>query len=212
MGKRRLETPTPAPFRAARGGFHGRHTRASWSLPFFAFFACITLILSPAIDSSAAVAMSDDGLTTYSPGPTQTFTATSEGDVETNRGNYGVSKIQQKAAASSGSAAPAAGTPDPGSAKAIAKSMVEQRGWGASEYDCLVALWGKESGWNVYAFNAGSGAYGIPQAVPGNKMATVGSDWKTSAKTQITWGLGYIQGRYQTPCGAWGHSQSSGWY
>jgi len=156
--------------------------------------------------------MSDDGLTTYTPGPTQTFTATSDGDVETTRGNYGVTKLKPKATASSAGGAPAAGTPDPGSAQAIAKRMVEQRGWGSKEYDCLVALWGKESGWNIYAFNAGSGAYGIPQAVPGNKMASAGSDWKTSAKTQITWGLGYIQGRYQTPCGAWGHSQSSGWY
>ena len=212
MGKRRLETPSPAPFKAARGGFHGRHTRASWSLPFFAFFACVTLILSPVIDPTAAVAMDDANLTIVGPGPTQSFTATAEGDVETSRGAFGVSKIKVPKAATAAAGAPAAGNPDPGSAKAIAKHMVEQRGWSNKEYDCLVALWGKESGWNIYAFNAGSGAYGIPQALPGNKMASVGADWKTSAKTQITWGLGYIQGRYTTPCGAWSQSESAGWY
>lgn len=109
-------------------------------------------------------------------------------------------------------AAPAAGAPDPGSAKATAYDMVLARGWDSSQYDCLVSLWNKESGWNVYAQNPSSGAYGIPQALPGSKMATAGADWATSAATQITWGLGYISGRYGTPCGAWGHSQSVGWY
>ncbi|TDL43580.1 phage tail tip lysozyme [Microbacterium oleivorans] len=103
-------------------------------------------------------------------------------------------------------------TPNPGSAQAIAYDMVTARGWGDSEFACLVALWNKESGWRVNAFNASSGAYGIPQATPGRKMASVGSDWETNPATQITWGLGYIQGRYGTPCGAWGKSQRSGWY
>lgn len=118
--------------------------------------------------------------------------------------------------ASSGSgssgAAPAAGTPDPGSAKATAKAMLEARGWGADQYNCLVSLWNKESGWNMYAENKSSGAYGIPQALPGSKMASAGADWATNASTQISWGLGYIAGRYQTPCGAWTHSQAVGWY
>lgn len=108
--------------------------------------------------------------------------------------------------------APAAGAPDPGSAQAIAFDMVMARGWGAGEFDCLVALWNKESGWNVYAHNASSGAYGIPQSLPGEKMASAGADWATNPATQITWGLNYIQGRYQTPCGAWGASQVKGWY
>ena len=108
--------------------------------------------------------------------------------------------------------APAAGTPDPGTAQAIAYDMVLARGWGQSEFDCLVALWNKESGWNVYAHNRSSGAYGIPQSLPGNKMASAGADWQTNPATQITWGLGYIQGRYGTPCGAWAHSQAKGWY
>jgi len=108
--------------------------------------------------------------------------------------------------------APAAGTPDPGTAQAIAYDMVMARGWGQDEYSCLVALWSKESGWNVYAHNSSSGAYGIPQALPGEKMASVGGDWATNPATQITWGLGYIAGRYGTPCGAWGHSGAKGWY
>ncbi len=107
-----------------------------------------------------------------------------------------------------GGAAPAAGTPDPGSAQAIAMGYVG----GGAEFDCLVALWNKESRWNVYSHNTSSGAYGIPQALPGAKMASAGADWATNPDTQIRWGLGYIKGRYGSPCAAWAHSQSVGWY
>lgn len=123
------------------------------------------------------------------------------------------------AAPSGGGAAPAASiaipraaAPSPGSAQAVARDMVSARGWGADQYACLYNLWQRESNWNVYAQNRSSGAYGIPQALPGSKMATAGADWQTNAATQISWGLGYIAGRYGTPCGAWGHSQSVGWY
>jgi hypothetical protein len=111
-----------------------------------------------------------------------------------------------------GSPAPSAAVPDPGTAQAIAYDKVISRGWGEDQYSCLVALWNKESGWRVNAANPSSGAYGIPQALPGSKMATAGADWATNPATQIEWGLGYISGRYGTPCGAWGHSQSVGWY
>lgn len=97
-------------------------------------------------------------------------------------------------------------------AQATARSLAEGRGWGSDQFSCLVKLWNKESGWNYQAYNASSGAYGIPQALPGSKMASAGGDWKTSAATQIRWGLGYIDGRYGSPCGAWEHSQSVGWY
>lgn len=103
-------------------------------------------------------------------------------------------------------------TPDPGSAQAIAYDMVLGRGWNDDEFACLVALWNRESGWRVNAYNASSGAYGIPQSLPGDKMASAGADWETNPATQITWGLGYIAARYGAPCGAWGHSQSVGWY
>lgn len=108
--------------------------------------------------------------------------------------------------------APAVGVPDPGTAQAIAYKLVVARGWDAGEFDCLVALWNKESHWNVFAHNANSGAYGIPQAMPGSKMASAGADWETNPRTQIVWGLGYIAGRYGTPCVAWGNSQTRGWY
>jgi hypothetical protein len=89
--------------------------------------------------------------------------------------------------------------------------MVAARGWNSTQYSCLVSLWNKESGWRVTAYNP-SGAYGIPQALPGYKMASAGPDWQHNAHTQIAWGLGYIASRYGTPCGAWAHSQATNWY
>ncbi|MGW5160793.1 aggregation-promoting factor C-terminal-like domain-containing protein [Nonomuraea wenchangensis] len=102
--------------------------------------------------------------------------------------------------------------PSPGSNKATAKAMLASFGFGADQWGCLESLWTKESGWNERAMNRYSGAYGIPQSLPGSKMASAGADWQTNAATQIKWGLGYIKGRYGTPCGAWGHSQRVGWY
>jgi hypothetical protein len=96
--------------------------------------------------------------------------------------------------------------------QAVAKLMLAQRGWGSSQFSCLVSLWNRESGWNIHAANPSSGAYGIPQALPGRKMASAGPDWENNAATQIAWGLSYISSRYGTPCGAWGHSQATGWY
>ena len=95
--------------------------------------------------------------------------------------------------------------------RSIAAPLVAARGWSEGEFQCLVALWNHESGWNPYAANP-SGAYGIPQALPGSKMASAGADWQTNPATQISWGLGYIQGRYGTPCGAYSHWQSKNWY
>jgi hypothetical protein len=99
----------------------------------------------------------------------------------------------------------------PAQAKKIAKKMVQERGWPKAQYKCLVKLWQAESGWNVTA-GSESGSYGIPQAYPGSKMSKAGKAWRTNAKTQITWGLGYIKARYTTPCGAWGHFSSHHWY
>ena len=100
----------------------------------------------------------------------------------------------------------------PEGAQAIARSLMGSYGWGDGEFSCLQSLWNRESGWNYQAQNASSGAYGIPQALPGSKMSSVADDWATNPATQITWGLGYIQGRYGTPCSAWAHSESVGWY
>lgn len=106
----------------------------------------------------------------------------------------------------------AVGGTSPADAQATARSMMAGYGWGESQFGCLVSLWNKESGWNYRAYNSSSGATGIPQALPGSKMASAGGDWQTNPATQIRWGLGYISGRYGTPCGAWDHSQSVGWY
>ena len=97
-----------------------------------------------------------------------------------------------------------------GSPRAIAQAMLADRGW-SGEWGCLDSLWTRESGWRVYASNP-SGAYGIPQALPGSKMASAGSDWRTNPATQIRWGLGYIASSYGSPCAAWHHSESHNWY
>lgn len=100
-----------------------------------------------------------------------------------------------------------------GAAQAIARTMMAQRyGWGDDQFACLVSVWNRESGWRVAAYNASSGATGIPQALPGTKMATAGADWRTNPATQISWGLGYVASRYGTPCVAWQHLSSTGWY
>jgi len=98
-----------------------------------------------------------------------------------------------------------------GSPKAIAQSMLAERGW-SGQFSCLNSLWEKESNWNPGAYNASSGATGIPQALPGSKMASAGSDWRTNPATQIEWGLDYISETYGTPCAAWSHSQANNWY
>ena len=95
-----------------------------------------------------------------------------------------------------------------GSPKAYAKSLIAS----GAQYRCLVLLWTRESGWNHLADNPSSDAYGIPQSLPGSKMASAGADWRTNPATQIRWGLGYIRATYGTPCGAWAHSQAVGWY
>ena len=99
-----------------------------------------------------------------------------------------------------------------GSPQQIAEGMLGQFGWSGSQFSCLDPLWAHESGWSVTATNAGSGAYGIPQALPGSKMGSVGPDWQANAATQIRWGLNYIQGTYGSPCAAWSHEESDGWY
>ncbi len=97
--------------------------------------------------------------------------------------------------------------------QAFAKSYMESKySWDQSQHSCLVNLWNRESGWRHTADNPTSSAYGIPQALPGSKMASAGADWKTNPETQIKWGLKYIDKRYKTPCGAWSAFKKKGWY
>ena len=125
------------------------------------------------------------------------------------------SRDPAKAAALGLTSGPAVGGQESLSAQdpqGIAEALLPSYGWSSSEMSCLVPLWMGESGWRVNAENSSSGAYGIPQSLPGSKMATAGADWQTNPATQIKWGLGYIQERYGSPCGAWGFKQGHGWY
>jgi hypothetical protein len=95
----------------------------------------------------------------------------------------------------------------------IARAMLKKFNWSATkQFKYLNWLWQRESGWNRYAYNPYSGAYGIPQALPGSKMASAGPNWRSNASTQIRWGLRYIRSRYGSPRRAWNHSQAAGWY
>lgn len=194
--------------KTASGDLSGRHIRRSWSLPLFATLTTMAFVLvslsSPYTPSAtAAVVAPGHGapdLQSLATMGTYTNSAT--------RDAFSTSRITIAVTSS----APAAGVPDPGTAQAIAYTMLQARGMGPDQYSCLVSLWDRESHWNLYASNPSSGAYGIPQALPGNKMASAGADWATNPATQISWGLGYIEGRYATPCGAWAHSEAAGWY
>ncbi|WIM99229.1 lytic transglycosylase domain-containing protein [Actinoplanes oblitus] len=123
-----------------------------------------------------------------------------------------VTKAKQAAAAAAAGPVAYAG-PIPKScnefsgSRAIGCALTLQAGFGLDQFACLNKLWARESGWNYRAENRGSGAYGIPQSLPGSKMAAFGDDWKTNPATQIKWGLDYIKKRYDTPCGAWAHSE-----
>ena len=102
--------------------------------------------------------------------------------------------------------------PDPNTAQSIAYNMLASFGFTPSTYfGCLLDLWNRESGWVYDAENA-SGAYGIPQALPGSKMASAGADWQTDPATQIRWGLGYIKQIYGNPCSAWAFEEANGYY
>jgi hypothetical protein len=127
-------------------------------------------------------------------------------------------KQKQESSSSSSSASKPYDGPIPSSCndytgnRKIGCALMIDAGFKIDQFPCLDKLFKRESGWNQKASNAGSGAYGIPQALPGSKMAKFGDDWRTNPATQIKWGLDYIEGRYNTPCGAWSHSESTGWY
>lgn len=97
-------------------------------------------------------------------------------------------------------------------AQAYAAGAAAQRGWTGNDWDCLVKLWTRESSWLWYAENASSGAYGIPQSLPADKMAAFGANYRDDAAVQIDWGLWYIAQAYGSPSKAWQHSEQVGWY
>lgn len=178
-----------------------------WSLPIYAFLVALAIVMVMVTDPySGAFADANTAPSHWEQtvvGQSLAIGATS-GAGSTTRDKLSAHSLVQNTA-------PTAGIPTPGSAEAIALAILTARGMGNDQYSCLVSLWNRESHWRVDAENP-DGAYGIPQALPGSKMASAGSDWQTNATTQITWGLGYIKARYRTPCGAWAHSQATGWY
>jgi flagellar biosynthesis GTPase FlhF len=91
--------------------------------------------------------------------------------------------------------------------QAIARQIVP-----ADQYQCFSNIVNHESTWNYKAQNPSSGAYGLVQALPGSKMSSAGADWQTNPATQIKWGLGYMNDRYQSPCGAWSFWQANHYY
>jgi hypothetical protein len=118
---------------------------------------------------------------------------------------------ERRAAEQRAARARAAQGGSPAQNRALGMQMCADKGWSASQCRDLGALWQKESGWNARAHNP-SGAHGIPQALPGSKMASAGPNWQSNARTQIAWGLGYIQDRYGNPSNALAHSHRTGWY
>jgi len=179
-------------------------------LPFIAFFFVAGLMAVTAVDPYAgnmAVAYADDYYTPNYSG-TQTSDVIPDTSVSFARGGFDIvtgTQFKNLYVAD-------AGVPDPGSAQAFAHELGLQLGWGQDQYSCLVKLWTRESNWNYLAQNVSSGAYGIPQALPGVRMATEGADWATNPQTQIRWGVKYIQHRYKKPCNALVHSNNLGWY
>ena len=101
----------------------------------------------------------------------------------------------------------------PTGAKIVARQiMLSEYNWGSYQFECLNRLWTKESHWNYKAHNYRSGAHGIPQALPANKMEIISTDWRKNPVTQMRWGLRYIEIRYETPCGAWAKFKRSNYY
>jgi hypothetical protein len=125
-----------------------------------------------------------------------------------------VAPVQAPAAGGGTTSAPpvSAPPPNPGTAQATAYKLLPTFGFSAkTQYGCVDSIFSRESGWRYNAENA-SGAYGIPQALPGSKMSMFGSDWQTNPATQIKWGIWYMKNRYGSPCGAWAFWQAHGWY
>lgn len=154
------------------------------------------------------------------PAPTAKATARTQTTVSRDASRPSLSALKRKAAvAATGEQTVAAAkvitkkaTVDVSDPRGVARDMLGGFGWGQDQFPCLDALWIGESNWRVNADNPSSSAYGIPQALPGSKMASAGADWQTNPATQIKWGLGYIESRYGTPCGAQAFKRGHGWY
>jgi hypothetical protein len=167
---------------------------------------------SPVIDAAGTLAAAAAG---PSVAPLSSAQLAARARVPVSRSDRRDSVDQDKAATLSQSEGPAVTGSEnlaAGDPRTIARALLAEFGFAADQMSCLDPLWEGESGWRTTADNPRSSAYGIPQALPGSKMAEAGPDWATNAATQIRWGLGYIRDRYGSPCGAWSFKQGHGWY
>lgn len=192
-------------------GRHGLASRGkSRSLPTLGFFFVASLVMVSAVDPYSGTMASASTMQVFDlvEEDYQRLTLVAVDGEGFDRGDFeilsgaGVAKLFVDGAP----------YPVPGTAKGIALKLVTDKGWDYNQYSCLVKLWERESNWRWNAQNRSSGAYGIPQALPGTKMATAGADWRTNPETQVKWGIGYISGRYGSPCGALAHSNEHNWY
>ncbi|GAA4266729.1 hypothetical protein [Frondihabitans peucedani] len=146
------------------------------------------------------------------PGSGSSAGSGSSGSGSSGSGSSGSGSSAGSAPVSTGGSLGSGVVDDPAGAQAYASSVLGSYGWSSSQMSCLVLLWNQESGWRTSALNPSSDAYGIPQALPADKLASAGLDWQTSYRTQINWGLGYIRAVYSSPCGAWAHEVAHNWY
>lgn len=173
------------------------------------YFFASSLVMVTVVDPYSGTMASADAINVFEPnGDYQTLTITPLADGDFARADFEVVSGQKARGVTVRIAPiPASGTP-----KAFALAEVKSRGWDYNQFSCLVKLWDRESNWRWNATNRSSGAYGIPQSLPASKMASAGADWRTNPETQILWGLGYIDGRYGSPCAALLHSDVNNWY
>ncbi len=180
--------------------------------PFWGFLFSVSFILVNIVDPYSGTMASASTMMTFDfehdKDPTQTYGYASTQKILFTRGGFNIITGSDAAAMFVESAS----APNPGTAQAFAYSMLKSLNFGEDQYSCLVKLWQRESGWRIDAANTSSGAYGIPQALPGTKMASEGADWLTNPETQIRWGVKYIKARFGAPCGALAHSDKYGWY
>lgn len=178
--------------------------RAAWGFAAVSAFALVSVV-----DPYSGTIASAATMSVYDPNdPAQSYGTANTQTISFARGGFNIVTL--------GDVKPLfvenADLPSPGSSKEYALKTLLEMGWQADQYSCLVTLWERESNWRVNAMNKSSGAYGIPQSLPGSKMASEGADWLTNPQTQINWGLKYIKGRYGSACGALAHSNKYNWY
>lgn len=179
--------------------------------PAFGFLFATGFLMVTIVDPYSGTMASADTIQVYdqeTADPEQTYGYASTQRISFARGGFNIVTGDDAASMF----VETAGMPTPGTAKAYAYQLLQGMGFGEDQYSCLVKLWDRESNWRIQASNSSSGAYGIPQALPGSKMASEGADWMTNPETQIRWGAKYIKGRYGSPCGALAHSDKIGWY